>query len=306
MEGVRPRTPTRLAALVLLGALAAGCSPPTGSGTAQPPAPDATATSTSAPPATSSPAPSTRTTPPTSSAQPTSAAPTSAPPTSAPPTTPAPTADPTAPAPPPTPAPPADGTMRPGDSGPQVLALQQRLTELGYWLGTPDGTYGGLTTQAVLALQGVAGLQRDGKAGPQTAAALAAGAHYRPTSSSGVVTEIDRDKGVIAFVRDGQVRLVVHTSTGSYEEYTNKGRTLLADTPAGSYSVTWAYDGMRNGDLGELYRPRYFHPDGIAVHGYPSVPAYPASHGCARVSNAAIDMIWRDDLMPKGSAVVVL
>lgn len=301
MEGVRPRTPTRLAALVLLGALAAGCSSPTG-GTAQPPVPDATGTSA---PSTSSPAPSTSTEPPSSTEPPTS----SAPPTSAPPTTPAPTADPTTPAPttpPPTSAPPADGTMRPGDSGPQVLALQQRLTELGYWLGTPDGTYGGLTTQAVLALQGVAGLPRDGKAGPQTAAALAAGARYQPTSSGGVVTEIDRDKGVIAFVRDGQVRLVVHTSTGSYEEYTNKGRTLLADTPAGSYSVTWAYDGMRDGDLGELYRPRYFHPDGIAVHGYPSVPAYPASHGCARVSNAAIDMIWRDDLMPKGSAVVVI
>lgn len=296
-----PRTSTRLAALVLLGALVAGCSSP-GGGTAQPSAPDATATSTSAPPSTSSPAPPTSTTPSTSTTPPTS----SAPPTSAPPTTPAPTADPTTPAPPPTTTPPADGTMRPGDSGPQVLALQQRLTELGYWLGTPDGTYGGLTTQAVLALQGVAGLQRDGKAGPQTAAALAAGARYRPTSSSGVVTEIDRDKGVIAFVRDGAVRLVVHTSTGSYEEYTNDGRTLLADTPAGSYSVTWAYDGMRNGDLGELYRPRYFHPDGIAVHGYPSVPAYPASHGCARVSNPAIDMIWRDDLMPKGSAVVVV
>ena len=43
-----------------------------------------------------------------------------------------------------------------------MLALQQRLAELGYWLGEPDGTYGGLTTQAVLALQGVAGIDRDG------------------------------------------------------------------------------------------------------------------------------------------------
>jgi N-acetylmuramoyl-L-alanine amidase len=187
-----------------------------------------------------------------------------------------------------------------------VLALQQRLVELGYWLGEPDGTYGGLTTQAVLALQGVAGLQRDGLAGPRTSAALADGARYQPASTSGAVTEIDRDKGVIAFVRDGATALVLHTSTGTYEEYTHDGRTLLADTPSGSYSVTWTYDGMRNGALGELYRPRYFHPDGIAVHGYPSVPAYPASHGCARVTNQAIDMIWREDLMPKGSAVVVI
>ena len=30
-----------------------------------------------------------------------------------------------------------------------------------------------------------------------------------------------------------------------------------------------------------------------------------ASHGCARVSNAAMDMIWEQDLMPVGSTVVV-
>jgi hypothetical protein len=52
-------------------------------------------------------------------------------------------------------------------------------------------------------------------------------------------------------------------------------------------------------------RPRYFHPDGIAVHGYPSVPPYPASHGCARVSEEAMDMVWARDLMPVGSAVRV-
>ena len=47
---------------------------------------------------------------------------------------------------------------------------------------------------------------------------------------------------------------------------------------------------QRRGPL-RLWRPRYFN-GGIAVHGSPSIPAYPASHGCARVSNAAMDMIW--------------
>jgi N-acetylmuramoyl-L-alanine amidase len=98
---------------------------------------------------------------------------------------------------------------------------------------------------------------------------------------------------------------VLHTSTGTFEPYTHEGREHLADTPAGIWRVTWAHDGWREGALGRLYRPRYVHHDGIAVHGYPSVPDHPASHGCARVSNAAMDVVWREDPMPLGSTVLV-
>ena len=41
------------------------------------------------------------------------------------------------------------------------------------------------------------------------------------------------------------------------------------------------------------------------MHGSPSIPAYPASHGCARVSNAAMDMIWAQGVMPIGGRVTV-
>ena len=34
--------------------------------------------------------------------------------------------------------------------------------------------------------------------------------------------------------------------------------------------------------LGTLYDPMYF-TGGYAIHGNPSVPPYPASHGCVRV-----------------------
>ena len=56
--------------------------------------------------------------------------------------------------------------------------------------------------------------------------------------------------------------------------------------------------------LGVLWRPRYFN-GGIEVHGYPDVPAYPASHGWVRVSDGAIDWIWADGLAPVGTAVWV-
>jgi lipoprotein-anchoring transpeptidase ErfK/SrfK len=54
-----------------------------------------------------------------------------------------------------------------------------------------------------------------------------------------------------------------------------------------------------------LWRPKYFTWTGIAVHGYTSVPPYPASHGCARVSNNAINWIWDTNQMPIGTPVWV-
>jgi lipoprotein-anchoring transpeptidase ErfK/SrfK len=41
------------------------------------------------------------------------------------------------------------------------------------------------------------------------------------------------------------------------------------------------------------------------VHGYHSVPAFPASHGCVRVSEPAMNWIWSNDVMPVGSTVWV-
>ncbi len=65
-------------------------------------------------------------------------------------------------------------------------------------------------------------------------------------------------------------------------------------------------NGTDRGVLGALYRPKYFETQrGIAIHGAQSVFAYPASHGCARVTNAAMDYIWSADLMPIGSEIVV-
>ena len=200
---------------------------------------------------------------------------------------------------------PAPATLHPGDKGAAVLALQQRLRTLGYWLGSPDGTYGGLTVQAVMAFQKVEAMDRDGIAGPGTIAALDHASRPTAASTSGDLIEVDKSRQVLYVVRGGAVQWVLNVSTGTEEEYWVNGRTEVADTPAGHWEVAWAVDGLDVGELGGLYRPRYFHRDGIAVHGYSDVPAYPASHGCVRVSNAAIDWIWSEGLMPIGSAVWV-
>ena len=195
-------------------------------------------------------------------------------------------------------------TLVRGDSGPKVLALQQRLEELGYWLGAPDGSFGSLTQQAVWAFQKSAALERDGVVGPKTLRALAAG--VRPEATlSGDGVEIDLDRQILVVVRGGEVRTILNTSTGSGEEYTStSGNRAIARTPRGRFTVYRAVDGEVTNSLGTLWRPRFFNR-GIAVHGSGNVPPWPDSHGCARLSNAAIDMIWATGLMPVGSRVVV-
>jgi len=187
-----------------------------------------------------------------------------------------------------------------------VLALQQRLTELGYWNGKADGNFGGTTQQAVYALQKAAGIGRDGSVGPITQKALDQG--VRPTArskaGSGYLVEIDLTKQLLMFVKGGQVIATLNTSTGSNQHYVYKGDTFLADTPTGHFKVGRQIDGVRHGPLGDLYRPKYFN-GGIAVHGSPSIPPYPASHGCARVSNAAINWIWSTNKLPLKTKVWV-
>lgn len=204
----------------------------------------------------------------------------------------------------PTPTSTARTTLALGDSGPKVRAVQERLSELGYWLGTPDGSFGSLTQQAVFALQKAAGIRRDGVVGPRTRRALEAG--IRPGATiTGDGVEIVLGRQLLLVVRGGAVRTILNTSTGNGEEYTStSGNPAIATTPKGSFTVYRAVDGMVTNSLGQLWRPRFFHR-GYAVHGSPSVPPWPASHGCARLSNAAIDMVWARDLMPVGSRVLV-
>jgi lipoprotein-anchoring transpeptidase ErfK/SrfK len=223
---------------------------------------------------------------------------------SASPTTPEPTATATA-APKPTETP-KPKKLKVGAKGPEVLALQQRLTELGYWNGKADSKFGGTTQQAVFALQKAAGIGRDGTVGPKTQKALDDGVRPKAKSKagSGYLVEINLKKQLLMLVKDGSVVATLNTSTGSNQNYDYEGDTFLADTPSGHFKVGRQIDGMRHGPLGDLWRPKYFN-GGIAVHGNGSVPPYPASHGCARVSNAAMNWIWSTDKIPLKTKVWV-
>jgi peptidoglycan hydrolase-like protein with peptidoglycan-binding domain len=271
---------TFAAAVAVTMTVAVGCGSNDSSTSAQP-APAVSSPVDSAP---SSPSAS------PSATQPSSAAP------SASATTPAPAVTSTKPA--------APAKLRTGSKGAAVTALQERLTELGYWNGKADGTFGGTTQQAVFALQKAAGLGRDGVVGPKTAAALAKGVRPKAKSKSGHVIEINKAKQILMIVDNGQVSTILNTSTGSNQHYTYEDETYLASTPSGHFTASRQIDGWRHGPLGPLWRPKYFN-GGIAVHGAPSVPPYPASHGCTRVSNAAMNWIWSTNKMPLKTKVWV-
>jgi peptidoglycan hydrolase-like protein with peptidoglycan-binding domain len=202
------------------------------------------------------------------------------------------------------PDPAADGTLELGEGGPAVLALQQRLVELGYWLGSADGNYGQLTRQAVMAFQKAEGLGRDGVAGPVTQGRLA-GAGRQGSRAGGTGLEIDLERQILMVVQGGQVQWVINTSTGNNETYTSStGGSAQAVTPPGNYTINREIDGVREAPLGTLYRPKYFN-GGIAIHGSGSIPAHPASHGCARVTNSAMDMLWSSGVAAMGTPVTV-
>ena len=188
---------------------------------------------------------------------------------------------------------------------PAVAAPQDRLVSLHFWLGPADGVYVLLTEQAVYAFQKVNHLAVDGVVGPAVDAALKSPVGPAPQSTEGLVWEVDTGRQVVMVVRDGAPLWIWNTSTGTNKTYTNHGRTLKADTPTGRFSFDWEVDGWRDGALGPLYRPKYFHPDGIALHGYGRVPPYPASHGCARITIAAMDFVWSSGLAPLGTPVWV-
>jgi lipoprotein-anchoring transpeptidase ErfK/SrfK len=199
-----------------------------------------------------------------------------------------------------------DKMLEYGDSGDRVVALQERLQELGYFLQDADGQFGPATQQAVWALQKTAGQYRDGVVGPRTQAALDDGVRPSAHSSSGKAIEIDLDRQLLMAVEGGEVTRIINASSGNGESYEAKGRSYQATTPRGSFAVYMERNGMHEStlELGSMYRPKYF-LGGYAVHGSGSIPPYPASHGCVRVSNAAMNWLWDSWDMPKGTPVIV-
>ena len=181
------------------------------------------------------------------------------------------------------------GNIGPGYDPAVVSAYQQRLHRPEVRPGPVDGNYGQAMVFAIQAVQKIAGLDRTGRIGPAEKAALEGFQYPVPLHPTGEPdrTEINIANQTITLYKGYQVALITTTSTASGETFCyitpKKAPTQriceVATTPNGRYTYYYFYDGWQDGDLGELYNPYYFFK-GRAIHGYDSVPAEPASHGC--------------------------
>jgi peptidoglycan hydrolase-like protein with peptidoglycan-binding domain len=179
-------------------------------------------------------------------------------------------------------------------SDPTVRAHQEKLSALGYWLGAIDGQLGSMTAHAVTAFQKAEGLPRTGQLDAATVARLDGAATPAARSTSGTVLEIDLARQILLVASGGRVTRIYDIATGA----------AATPTPAGQFEIYREIDGYRYAPLGTLYRPKYFN-GGIALHGYTSVPPQPASHGCVRLTYAAIDDLWASGMAPVGTPVWV-
>jgi len=157
--------------------------------------------------------------------------------------------------------------LAPGSRGPSVSMLERRLAELHYALRGVDGYYAFDTSDAVLAFQKVHGMARTGRVDPTFWRRLLRAQAPRPRYRGGDHLEVDKSRQVLFQVNAGRVVRVVHVSTGA-----------TGNTPVGRWRVYSKVPGFL--PSGMFYSSFFLR--GFAIHGYHSVPTYPASHGCVR------------------------
>ena len=157
------------------------------------------------------------------------------------------------------------------DSGPaSIRALQRGLRRLGYVTGK-RGSFDGRTARAVLAFRKVTGMKRttSASAGVMRALAHGKGRFEIRFPRHGRHVEADLSRQVIALIQGGRVRRIYPISSGAPG----------TPTVQGSFKVYLKTPGT---NAEGMVHAAYF-IGGYATHGYPSVPVYPASHGCLRV-----------------------
>jgi hypothetical protein len=157
------------------------------------------------------------------------------------------------------------------------------LNNLRYWLQVDTPGLDASFRHALTAFQKVEGRARTGILTAEELQALRQAERPKAVDPTHSYIEIDLNRQVL-FVVDatGEVQKILPVSTGSGELFTEGGRTRRAITPTGKFKVQRKIAGWRKSTLGLLYYPSYIY-DGVAIHGNPTVPPKPASHGCIRI-----------------------
>jgi hypothetical protein len=156
-----------------------------------------------------------------------------------------------------------------GQSNSDVRLFNRLLDKRGYYV-TGGSSYGDGTKRAVMAFRKVNRMPRNWDATPGIFRTLAngkGGFHLR-YPGAGRHVEVDISRQVMVLADGGKARHIFHVSTGAPATPTIRGHFHFYRKDPGFNSVGMYYS---------VYFIR-----GYATHGYHSVPAYNASHGCVR------------------------
>ena len=184
-------------------------------------------------------------------------------------------------------------TRPPSITRSEMKQADARLAEMGYGTGR----------NALIAFQKYEGRKVSGQLSRDDLDAIMSANAPQAKDSGYKHVEVDLDRQVLLLTdEEGTVKKILPVSTGSEKHYSEKGISGLAYTPRGRFRIYAKLSGWRKSPLGLLYYPNYF-SDGLAIHGNPSVPQHPESHGCIRIPmSAAIEMSKQ---MPVGTIVLI-
>jgi lipoprotein-anchoring transpeptidase ErfK/SrfK len=154
-----------------------------------------------------------------------------------------------------------------GSRGRPVLALERRLAALHHVLRGVNRYYSTDTYDAVLAFQKVHGMPRTGRVSRDVWRVLARAHVPKARVPKGTHVEVSKTLQVLYEVRRGQVARIMHVSTGA-----------TGNTPVGRWHI---YSKVAGFNASGMYYSNFF-TGAFAIHGYHSVPPWPASHGCVR------------------------
>jgi lipoprotein-anchoring transpeptidase ErfK/SrfK len=100
-------------------------------------------------------------------------------------------------------------------------------------------------------------------------------------SGGGDIIDVNLSTQTMTLWRGGRLVLTTHISSGKPSTPTVQGR----------FSVYSMQGGWVHTHNGTVYKPLWFHGN-YGVHGFGSVPNYPASHGCVRVPVGTQDQVY--------------
>ena len=165
----------------------------------------------------------------------------------------------------------------------EIREASQRLSEMGYGSGG----------SALILFQKWEGRKLTGRLSRDEYEAIMSAEAPQPKDTGYKHVEVNLDRQVLILTDDeGAVKKILPVSTGSNKRYHEKGMRGLAYTPKGRFRIYAKISGWRKSPLGLLYYPNYF-SDGLAIHGNPSVPHTPQSHGCIRIPMSSAVAVYK-------------